>query len=295
MSEPSPLSDPGREAVLAFVDATREPFGAARAEAVWRASLRRAERGARRGLGAQALAFAVACAVGAVVTASLTLLNPAARLRREGVKADAQAELEWRGDGLAIDRGAVRVKRASEPLAIATPHVSVTLTRATALFDVTPSATRVRVIEGEVVWRTPAGERVFPAGSTLEAPRRTPAFALPLRGGEVEGCSGSGGAQRACLERLAPGSGLQAQLALYQLGADAHAAGDEQTAARHFSSYLERFAAGALAPEASIGLMLSLDGAGDLGGAAREADRFLARFASDPQAAAVREWRKSLP
>lgn len=277
--------------MLDFVEATAEPFTGARFEAVWRASLQRAERGSKPGFGAQLLAFAVACAVGAVATTSLSLLNPGARLRREGVRADAQAELHLRGDDVVIDRGAVRVKRASEPLAIVTPHLTVTITRATALFDVSASATRVRVVEGEVVWR----ERTFPAGSTLEAPRRTSALALPARAAEIEGCSGSGGAQRACLERLAPGTGLQAQLALYRLGADAHAAGDDRAAARHFSSYLERFATGPFAPEASIGLMLSLDGAGDTTAAAREAELFLQRFAGDPQAAAVREWRKTLP
>lgn len=286
MSEASPLSLSSREAVLAFVDATAESFSGARAEAVWRASLARAERGPR--LRKQLFAFAVACAVGIIAT--LSLLSPAARLRREGVqKTDAQAQVHFSGASLVIDRGPVRVKRSGEALTVATAHLSVQLVHATVLFDVTASSTRARVIEGEVMWR----DRAFIAGTVLEAPpRKAPAFALPVHRAALEGCSGS---QHTCLEQLAPGKGLQAQLALYQLGAEAHAAGDEATAARHFTSYLQRFANGVLAPEASIGLMLSLDGAGDVDGAAREADRFLERFASDAQAPAVREWRKSLP
>jgi hypothetical protein len=140
--------------------------------------------------------------------------------------------------------------------------------------------------EGDVVLRTPEGRRVVHAGESLLWP---PAPDIPqaLLAEPVDAtptCLEARGAQRAqCLATEASRDGLDAQAALYELGALQVASGERRAALDTFRGSLTRFPDGVLHPEVRLALLVELVRARRFTEAAAAARDFEAACAEDPR------------
>ena len=250
------------------------PLARARHDALFRAAVDRVHGRRPAPRLVQALAFATACLLGAVLTFGVF-----ERLMAPSLTAAPGAVYTLDGRTLTIVSGHVEVA-ARRPLTVRAGGYELFVQNARVAFDVTAQGAVVLVERGEVVQRDADGRRVLRAGDRLE-----PAAPLELPAAHSEACApGADG----CLTALAEGSGLEAETALYELGLSAHERGDAAAALARFTEHQRRFPDGVLAPEASIGVMLSHTALKNRAAAAVEARRFVERFPEDPRVARVR-------
>jgi hypothetical protein len=224
-------------------------------------------------------------AMGAIAAVTVALLI-AVRTRPEPVRASTGAQWQQHDDVVQLSLGQLRLQP-HDHVRVVTPHLEVDLYNARALVDVTHVQTVLVAEEGDVVYRTARGEWHLKAGERVvisSAPDAV-AVAAPVK---IATC---GDGDAACLKRLAQGSGLAAEMALYKLGVAARERGSLDEAVQWLRAYGERFPEGTFAPEASIALMLSLRAAGDAHAAAQQADDFVQRFPRDARVSRVRAWR----
>ncbi len=143
-----------------------------------------------------------------------------------------------------------------------TPHASIQWLNARFLLDVDARSSQLFVEAGEVIWRADGVERHLFAGARAKAPApvSVPAAFEDVRLSPSPDCPASALDGRIeCLEHLAANDSLKGQNALFEwalLQREVRHRSDE--AARGWRAYLTRFPDGALAPEASLGLVTDL-------------------------------------
>lgn len=178
-----------------------------------------------------------------------------------------------------------------------TPHVQVEAHHARFLAEVIQGGTRVSVEEGEVVVRTPAGAQTLFAGESTvwppapeipEALLAEPVDAAPSCG------EATGAARLECLAVEGQRQGLEAQAALYELGALEARAGHPARAEVAFRASLERFPEGVLHPEVRLALLVELIRGRRFADAVREAEDFERQCPGDPRVGDVAALRRAL-
>ncbi len=181
------------------------------------------------------------------------------------------------------------------PLIVESPQMKVVVIGTKFCLATAAGVARVNVTEGRVRVETSAGmstevgagEAIRSDDVRLRAAIAEPSFvpmaptsgvapqsALP----NVAGCAGLRGVdERArCYRRIADGSGLAAQNALYGLGLIARDhLHDRQAALHYWTDYAERFPHGVLAPEAALGILGALIADRRYAEAIDAADRYL--------------------
>jgi TolA-binding protein len=290
----STLSPSARAALETFRTKTDLPLSNARGDAVWRAALA-ASKPTESPAWIKGLAFAVACAIGAV--ASWPFFNSSHWAATEEVRASPTARWTRAADAVRVQSGQVRVRpHADQTLAVVTPQLQATLRNSAALFDVSASGTILSVESGQVAWRGSRGAGRAVTGEQVKVPAAASTLSVAPKGPPLEGCVAEKGeaAYESCLGVMAQGSGLAAQTALYELAMLAHERRQLEEAARRFQAYAQRFPEGAFAPEASIARMVDLREAGKSAEAADEAARFLSVFGDEPRVDDVRRFRGEL-
>jgi hypothetical protein len=200
---------------------------------------------------------------------------------------------------LEVERGRFEVGPHAEPYTVTTPEVSLASSSARYAADVTEAGTTVRVFEGEVEVVTFASKQQV----TLRAPEErsfTPGSApsaLDVVPPEVSSpaCARRSFEQRvACLSSEAKGEGLKAQAALYEVAYLLARSGRAATAELTLRESLRRFPQGVLNPEVRLALIRALYAERRLGEAGRVAREFLAECPTDPRAAEVERFVKTL-
>lgn len=240
------------------------------------------------------LVFATACALGCLgVVGVHGYLRPSQVSAAPELVAASGARYRLEGRLLDIESGSIRL-HPRRPLTVRAAGIEVVVHGAQVLVDVRANGAQVSVESGEAVVRYRGEERQLRSGEQFiqraavaapppeqaqVAPLTVPALSLP-----TPRCNGSS----ECLSAVAKGSTLEAQTALYELALNAHQRGELAQAAALFDEYSRRFPTGVLAPEASVGAMLSKETLGDRAGADREAELFLQRFSADVRAPSVK-------
>jgi hypothetical protein len=270
------LSTDARLLLTRFAEVTVVDDPPAGRERSWEQTIQRSRR-ARPMKGAIVTA---AFAAAAAVALALTPRSPA-------VHASEGARWQRHDDVVEVSLGQLKLQSQHQRLRVVTPQLQVELENARALVDVVSGQTVLAVDEGEVVYRTARGEWRLKAGERIVINDSVEALAVapPAR---IRTCADD---DAGCLARVAQGSGLAAEMALYRRGLLARERGALGEAVAAMREYGRRFPAGTFAPEASITLMLSLEASGETGPALDEAQRFVEQFATDPRVAQVGTWR----
>jgi hypothetical protein len=215
---------------------------------------------ARRRTWREVFGFVISAAVAAALTAAVLprLLTAPAISPEPGAAftqatESAPARLTW---------GRLHAGPSRELAVVETPSSTVAWTQARFLMEVTAQGTVLVLEEGTVRWRADGAEVLRSAPARLRAPEP---LALPEGFGKAAiapnaDCSmASVEEQLTCLERIARGSSLAAQNALFEealvLSDELHA---PERAVPVWAAYLQRFPEGALAPDASVGLLADL-------------------------------------
>lgn len=178
-----------------------------------------------------------------------------------------------------------------------TPQVQLEAHHARFLAEVIQGGTRVSVEEGEVVVRTPAGAQTLVAGeSTVWPPApEIPEALLAEPVDAAPSCAEATGAARLeCLAVEGQRQGLEAQAALYELGALEARAGHPAQAEAAFRASLERFPEGVLHPEVRLALLVELIRGRRFADAVREAEDFERQCPGDPRVGDVAALRRAL-
>lgn len=237
-------------------------------------------------------AFAASIALGALV---VSVLRPAAPPPPPPVELVASADARWTqasASVVSLSTGQLRVARPStQPVRIETPHVVLEATLARFLAEVTSTGTTLHVDEGEVVLRAGSERRVVRAGEEVvwpPAPVIPAALLEPAVGSTEARCASAGEGRRSCLEAEAGESSLDAQAALFELGALEAQAGRSREAVAAWQRSLERFPDGVLHPEVRLRLLVELVRARRFSDAAEVAAAFEAHCADDARLADVR-------
>ncbi len=290
MADPS-LSPSAKRALDAFGAQTGGGLSAQRRDDLWRSAVASTAPAARAVL-FKVAAFGLSCALGAGVFVALT--RPAV----PEVVASPAAQWRQTAGAVVLELGSLRVRpRARASITVTTPQVQAVVGNAAALFEVTPGSTMLNVESGEVAWRAPGKNGRLGAGGRITVNGAAAALAVAPRGPPLESCGGKSDSAEytGCLETTSHGRGLAAEAALFELGMLAHDRGEVTEAVARFEAYAQRFPDGALAPEASIALMVDLRRSGKLAGAANEAGRFAERFPHEPRAGEVARWAAQIP
>jgi hypothetical protein len=282
------LSAETHERLAVFGVHTAAPLPAGRAEALWRSALANSSP-PPRSVVRPLVALMAAAVAGGFITWGLF-----AAVRRTAVGLSPAAVASTSGSIITLPPGQTRIRAGRESVTIVTPHLELRLIQTAVLCDVTADGTAIVVESGEVTWRgkkVATGERFEVRAVALAAP-----LAIASAGAVVEGCDRQADAEayEQCLARAAAGSGLPAEIAVYELGLRAHQRGELEIALRHFMAYRERFPDGSFAPEVSIATMLELKAQGRDADARAEASRFLTAFPGDPRRSDVRSWSEAL-
>jgi hypothetical protein len=181
------------------------------------------------------------------------------------------------------------------PLIVEAPQMTVVVIGTKFCFETHAGVAHVNVTEGRVRVETSGGMSTeVGAGqeirsddvrlrALLSASGAGPAafVAQPSAVPAVKGCAGVAGIieRASCYSHVADGSGLSAQNALYGLGLLARdAQHNHEAALRYWRDYQQRFPKGALAPEASVGILGEFMVDGRYAEAVEEADHYLQRF-----------------
>ncbi|MFZ5439067.1 MAG: hypothetical protein ACOZQL_03615 [Myxococcota bacterium] len=207
---------------------------------------------------------------------------------------DARWEQRLDG-GVQLTRGRLQTTKAA-PVALETPQVSVLTSSARFAAEVLVEGTLVTVFEGEVLVRSGADERVLRAGETAlwRAAPEIPASLEAHAAEPLASCSGAASGQRVCLERLAEGDSLTAEVAAFELGRLAARGGDEVRALEQWHGSLARWPDGVFAPEVRLALLRTLTHARRFAEAAEVAAAFEQRHPDDPRVPEVRRLREDL-
>ncbi len=232
-------------------------------------------------------AFLASVALGAAL---VLLLRPAGANEPQIVAADG-ARWELRNGEVVLSAGEVTV--ASSAVTIATPHLRAQLFHGRVATEVSQQQTFLFVEEGEVVLRS--GMRLlkgasfgWPPEPEISARLLAPASAAPV-------CESANPSQLAeCLELESAGDGLQAQAALYELGAFRARAHLPALALDAWKRSLERFPQGVLHPEVRLAIVLELTRQRRFDEAERAAQQFERTCPDDPRRADVAKLRASL-
>lgn len=134
-----------------------------------------------------------------------------------------------------------------------------------------------------------AGETVLWAAvpsipPTLEAPAAPPRTCADVSPGD----------SAACLQRTAKGEGLEAEVALFELGRFQARAGQADAAVRSWRSSLTRFPAGIFGPEVRLALVVTLTQQRRFSDALTVAREFEVAYADDPRREDVVALRRQL-
>lgn len=232
-------------------------------------------------------AFLASVALGA----ALVLILRPQTARSPEVLAASGAQWEKRSGEIVVGSGKVTVSSAA--VKIVTPHLRVALFNGRVAADVSTTQTILFVEEGEVVMRS--GTRLQ-RGATLTWPPE-PEISATLRAEATTApiCENAGAAQLAqCLELESGGDGLQAQAALYELGAFRARNNEPALALEAWRASLERFPDGVLHPEVRLALLLELTRLKRFPEAERTARSFEETCPEDPRRADVAKLRVSL-
>lgn len=269
------LSADARMLLARFAETTVHEDPPSERERRWELTVERARKPRR----AKVAVIAGVLAAAAAVTFVLVPRAPV-------VRASNGARWERHEDVITVSLGQLRLQMPHKHLRVVTPQLQVELENARALVDVASGQTVLAVDEGEAVYRTPRGEWRLKAGERIVINDVVESMAVAASA-PIRTCAGD---DATCLAKVAGGSGLAAEMALYREGMLARergAVGDAITAMREYG---RRFPTGTFAPEASIALMLSLEASGETRAALEEAERFAQRFPTDPRVPEVRTW-----
>lgn len=240
-------------------------------------------------------AFAIAAAVGAL----LVLAWPGARAELP-VQLVASSGAAWnQRDGVVtLQNGRLSVARAGASVVrIETPHVSIEARNSRFLAEVISSGTSLVVEEGEVVLRAGSTTRVVKAGESVVWPPtpEIPSALLETTAPAAEKCSSATDASRRdCLEGEAKGASLDAQAALFELGALESREGRLTRALDAWDTSLRRFPDGVLHPEVRLRRLVLLVQARRFSEAQLAAEDFERACPEDPRLADVRVLRATL-
>lgn len=232
-------------------------------------------------------AFLASVALGAAL---MLLLRPQVPAGPQ-VLAATGAQWEMRGAEVYVASGKVTVSSRAQK--IATPHLRVELLNGRVATEVSAHRTFLSVEEGEVVMRS--GARLL-SGATLSwppEPEISPRLLAQTTTAPI--CESAGADQLAqCLELESAGDGLQAQAALYELGAF-HARNHQPARALEaWHSSLKRFPEGVLHPEVRLAMLLELTRQKRFVEAERAARMFEETCPDDPRRNDVARLRASL-
>lgn len=243
-------------------------------------------------------AFAVSLALGL----GLVFLATPKREPLPAVQLVASSDAKWTQQSaslVVLTRGRMRVNEPSPVLVrLETPHVTLEAQRSRFLAEVIASGTSLVVEEGEVILRAGSVTRVVRAGESLVWP---PAPTIPQALMEnapapaEARCANAGSGRRDCLATEALGSSLEAQAALYELGALEASEGHVEAAISAWEQSLARFPDGVLHPEVRLKLLVELVRARRFSEAAKVADGFEQAASGDPRVEDVVSLRRRLP
>lgn len=243
-----------------------------------------------------AIPFALSLAVGIAVVLVLRPAPPPAPRPAELV---ATAGAKWTHvapDEVSLQSGRLAVSKPGEaPLRVQTPDAVLETMKSRFLAEVTSNGTTVVVEEGEVVVRTRSERHVVRAGESFTWP---PPPVIPQQLLDTPTASGSpcapGAEHLTCLSAEANGDGLDAQAALYELGALQVRNGDRSGALATWQRSLDRFPAGVLEPEVRVARLVELVRARKIVDAIAEAKAFEVAFPGDARVGDVQRLRVSL-
>lgn len=264
----------------------------------WDMALEKATRKSSR-LAPTLLAFgaASAMALGAFVLWSRT--HPVGIT--EVLVASQGANWSTAADGtLKLSSGRIELSHAlSKPVKLSTPQVEIEARNARFAADVTEAGTAVTLFEGELIGRSGDSTRQLSAGETFTwpvTPQISQALSAPAAALEPsKKCAAAAPGERSsCLRHESAGSGLGAEVALYELGSSEAKAGRAAEAQAAFDESLRRFPDGVFAPEAHLSLLVSLTESRHFTRAVAVARDFEARFPEDPRRSEVAALREKL-
>jgi hypothetical protein len=229
------------------------------------------------------LVLAGALAMAAGVFGTATILRA-----REPVVVAAGTQWERREDGaVQLQQGQLQTSRPVS-LRLETPQVTVLARECRFAAEVLSEGTRLTVFEGTAVVRSGEGvERTLRAGESALWPA-APVIA-PSLSTRAEPPANPACADVPCLERVAAGDGLEAEVALFELGRR-----QPPRAVEHWRASLERFPGGVLEPEVRLSLIVTLTQQRKFADALTAAQEFEAAQADDPRVDDVRALRRQL-
>jgi len=283
------VPDDERPAAEAMSRAAEIPGRTMDLAAGWDAVLERATKPDRRPWVFVALALGMALVVSVIA---------ATRTPEPMVVAAPGAKWEQQADGgVHLHEGRVQVERPLD-LALESSQVAVLTRSCRFAAEVIPEGTRVTVFEGQAVVRGANGdERVLRAGESALWPS-TPSIPAGLEEGAAPPsrvCGEGEPAERLeCLGRVSQGEGLEAQVALFELGRLRGRAGNAVGAASAWRASLQRFPEGVFAPEVQLALMVTLAQQHHFGEALAVARAFEASQLEDPRRDDVARLRRQL-
>jgi hypothetical protein len=231
------------------------------------------------------LAGALSMLVGVWATGALL------KTREPDVVAATGTQWERRTDGaVQLQAGRLQTSRATT-VRVESPQVTISALACRFAAEVISEGTRVTVYEGTAVVRSGDGvERTLGPGESAlwpAAPVISPA--LSVQSAPNVTCT-----DVACFERLARGDGLDAEVALFELGRQRAQAGDVARAVALWRESLTRFPGGVFDPEVRLSLLVTLTRQRQLGEALEAAREFEARQPDDPRLDDVRALRRQL-
>lgn len=233
------------------------------------------------------LAGLVSMLVGVVATSAVL------RAREPVVRASSGTQWAQRTDGaVQLQAGRVEMTRPTS-VRIESPQVTIWARECRFAAEVITEGTRVTVFEGTALVRSGAGdERTLGPGEEAlwpAAPVISPALAL-----HAEPTPGLPCSDAACMQRTAGGAGLEAELALFELGRQQALAGEAEQALLTWRRSLTRFPGGVFEPEVRLSLLVTLTQARRFGEAVEVARAFEAGQPGDPRLDDVRALRQQL-
>ena len=233
-------------------------------------------------------AFLASVALGAAL---VLLLRPAA-ISAPHVLASDGAHWQLQPGVVAVGAGKLTIS-STKPITIATPHLRIELLNGRVATEVTHERTFFTVEEGEAVTRS--GARLTRGATLGWPPAPEISESLMAQAPTAPICENATPEKLAhCLELESEGAGLQAQAALYELGAFHARSHAPALALEAWRASLERFPEGVLHPEVRLALMLELTRQQRFVEAEAEAQRFERTCPEDPRRADVAKLRASL-
>lgn len=233
------------------------------------------------------LAGAVSMLAGVLATGALI------KARAPDVVAGTGTQWERRTDGaVQLQAGRLQTSRATT-VRVESPQVTISALACRFAAEVINEGTRVTVYEGTAVVRSGDGvERTLRPGESAlwpAAPVISPALSVQREPPPNVPCT-----EVSCFERLARGDGLDAEVALFELGRQRAQAGDAVRALALWRESLFRFPGGVFEPEVRLSVLVTLTQQRQLREALDAARDFEAQQPDDPRVDDVRALRRQL-